>query len=179
MTNVFKIQHPEWVYPDIDLQWQQAIIDQFNIHPVISQVLISRGFKNFDDINSYLYAKLPNLCDPSLFPDMDKAVERILKAYKHHESILIFGDNDVDGITGTTLLVEFFRYLGIPTTFLVASRTSPGEGVLSQAKLFAIQNQSKLLITVDCGITAGEEIYMQPLCRYQRLEGSPLHTSHC
>jgi single-stranded-DNA-specific exonuclease len=158
MTNVFKIQHPEWVYPKIDVEWQQAIIDQFNIHPVISQVLISRGFKSFDDINSYLYAKLPNLCDPSLFPDMEKAVDRILKAYKNHEAILIFGDNDVDGITGTTLLVEFFRYLGIPTSFLVASRTIPGEGVLSQAKNFAIQHQSKLLITVDCGITAGEEI---------------------
>ncbi len=159
MTNALKNQHPEWIYPRDDKSWQEAIIDQFNIHPVISQVLVSRGFKSFDDINAYLYAKLPNLCDPSLFPDMDKAVDRILQAHQAGEAILIFGDNDVDGITGTTLLFEFFKYLGIETYFLVASRTLPGEGTLSEAKNCAIRNKCKLLITVDCGVTASEEIH--------------------
>lgn len=158
MTNNLKHQNPEWVNPKIDLEWQESIIKEFNIHPVIAQVLISRGFKDFDSINSYLYAKLPNLLDPDLFGDMSKAVDRVFKALKDKEIILIFGDNDVDGITGTTLLVEFFRYIGIHTLFLVANRNSPNEGILSEAKKYALKNNCKLLITVDCGITAGEEI---------------------
>lgn len=158
MTHSHKFSHPEWIYPKVDPAWQQAIIDQFNIHPVIAQVLISRGFKDFDAIHAYLYAKLPDLYDPGLFPDMEKAVDRIMHAHAQHETILIFGDNDVDGITGTTLLVEFFRYIGIKTAFVVASRTTPGEGILSEAKKYAINHQCKLLITVDCGITAADEI---------------------
>jgi len=153
-----KSQSPEWIYPKIDKEWQKAITDQFNIHPVIAQVLISRGFRNFDEINSYLYAKLPDLFDPSLFPDMEKAVDRILVALKENQSILIFGDNDVDGITGTTLLVEFLRYLGVTTHFLVANRTTPGEGVLATAKAYCLHHRCSLLITVDCGVTAGVEI---------------------
>ena len=158
MTNALKHQNPEWITPKIDLEWQAAIVKEFNIHPVIAQVLISRGFKNFDDINSYLYAKLPNLLDPSLFGDMPKAVDRVCLALKNKETVLIFGDNDVDGITGTTLLVEFLRYIGIHTLFLVANRNSPNQGILSEAKKYALKNNCSLLITVDCGVTAGDEI---------------------
>lgn len=158
MTNTLKHQNPEWINPKIDLKWQEAIIKEFNIHPVIAQVLISRGFKNFDDINAYLYAKLPNLLDPSLFGDMPKAVDRIYEALKKKETVLIFGDNDVDGITGTTLLVEFLRYIGVNTLFLVANRNAPNQGTLSEAKKYALKNNCQLLITVDCGITAGDEI---------------------
>lgn len=158
MTNALRYQNPEWISPKIDLKWQEAIIREFNIHPVIAQVLISREFKDFDDINAYLYAKLPNLLDPSLFADMRKAVDRIHLALTRKETILIFGDNDVDGITGTTLLVEFLRYIGINTLFLVANRSSSNQGVLADAKAYAIHHSCSLLITVDCGITAGNEI---------------------
>ena len=158
MTNALRHQNPEWISPKIDSQWQDAIIKEFNIHPVIAQVLISRGFSNFDDINAYLYAKLPNLLDPNLFADMSKAVERIHQALVKKETVLIFGDNDVDGITGTTLLVEFLRYVGINTLFLVAHRNPSNQGTLSEAKQYALQNSCRLLITVDCGITAGNEI---------------------
>lgn len=158
MTHALKHQNPEWISPKIDLKWQEAIIQEFNIHPVIAQVLISRGFKTFDAINAYLYAKLPNLLDPALLNDMDKAVERIYQAFKNRDSVLIFGDNDVDGITGTTLLVEFLRYIGINTFFLVANRNAPNQGILSDARNYAVKNGCRLLITVDCGVTAGDEI---------------------
>lgn len=158
MTNALKHHNPEWISPRNNLKWQEAIIQEFNIHPVIAQVLISRGFQNFDDINAYLYAKLPNLLDPGLFADMDHAVNRIHLALTRKETVLIFGDNDVDGITGTALLVEFLRYIGINTLFCVANRSSSNQGMLSEAKKYAIQNNCRLLITVDCGITAGHEI---------------------
>lgn len=158
MTTSTKYYHPEWILPKIDPEWQQAIIKEFNIHPVIAQVLVSRKFQSLEDIHSYLYAKLPDLLDPNQFADMDKAVNRIYQALKKKERILIFGDNDVDGMTGTTLLVEFLRYIGIPTFFIIANRNSPHKGMLEDAKLFAIEHNCKLIITVDCGITAGNEI---------------------
>jgi len=158
MTHPSKQQNLEWIDPQVDEPWQKTIIQEFNIHPVIAQVLVSRGFDNVEDIHSYLYAKLPNLLDPALFADMEKAIDRIFLALKNKESILIFGDNDVDGITGTALLVEFLRYVGINTFFCMANRNTPTCGILTDAKKYALESGCTLVITVDCGITAGHEI---------------------
>ncbi|MEI8301397.1 MAG: single-stranded-DNA-specific exonuclease RecJ [Chlamydiota bacterium] len=158
MTNLSKHQILEWIEPKNDPKWQQAIIHEFNIHPVIAQVLVSRNFKNFADIHAYLYAKLPNLLDPALFIDMEKAVTRIYSALKAKEPVLVFGDNDVDGITGTALLVEFLRYIGIEAHFCMANRNTSTGGILTDAKQYALNHGCKLLITVDCGVTAGHEI---------------------
>ena len=151
-------QEPVWVYPKHNPKWRDAIIDEFQIHPVTAQVLVSRGFETFDEIHDFLYAKLPNLHDPYLFADMDKAVERILQALKNKENVLIYGDNDVDGITGATLLTDFLRSLGINTFFYVPNRNSPKSHLILDAMEFALSNNCKLLITVDCGITAAKEI---------------------
>src|ERR1700722_5319063 len=94
--------NPLWVYPESDPEWIKSIISEFNIHPVTAQVLASRGFTDLEEIHDYLYAKLPDLFDPNLFPDMAKAVERVLAALKKGEHILIYGDNDVDGMTAST-----------------------------------------------------------------------------
>ena len=99
-----------WKYPKkVSTEWKQSIADEFNIHPVIAEVLVSRNFNQLEDIYSFLYSKLPDLISPNLLLGMEKAVQRTLKALNSNEGILIFGDNDVDGITGTTLLVEFFH----------------------------------------------------------------------
>jgi single-stranded-DNA-specific exonuclease len=147
-----------WVYPEIDPDWTKTIIKEFNIHPVTAQVLASRGFKNLDDIHDYLYAKLPHLFDPQLFHDMDKAVQRVMDALKGKENILIYGDNDVDGITAAALLTEFLRFIGGNIFFYVPNRNSLKQSVLLDALDYAVKNECKLLITVDCGITAANEI---------------------
>jgi len=67
---------PIWIYPEVDPEWHKTIIKEFNVHPVTAHILASRGFKSLEEIHEYLYAKLPNLLDPQLFPDMDKAVNR-------------------------------------------------------------------------------------------------------
>lgn len=149
---------PIWVYPKTDPQWVQTIIKEFNIHPVTAEVLASRGFSSLQQIHEYLYAKLPNLHDPQLFPDMDKAVQRIYQAFKNKENILVYGDNDVDGMTGTVLLTEFFRYVGGNIFFYVSNRASLKQSPIHDALDYASKNQCKLLITVDCGITAATEI---------------------
>lgn len=149
---------PIWVYPKIDESWLKSIIKEFNIHPVTAQVLASRGFKSLEDIHDFLYAKLPNLLDPQLFEDMDKAVDRVCKALKGKENILVYGDNDVDGITAAALLTEFLRFIGANVFYYVPNRNSLKQSIMLDALEYAVSNQCKLIITVDCGITAASEI---------------------
>ena len=147
-----------WVYPNRKEDWQKSIIDEFNIHPVTAQVLVSRGFSSFEEIYNFLYAKLPNLHSPDLMSEMNHAVDRVIQALQKNETILIYGDNDVDGITGTTLLVEFIRLIGGNAYYYVPHRTSTTPSIITDALEYALEKGCSLLITVDCGITAAKEI---------------------
>lgn len=147
-----------WVYPEQKKDWKKSIIDEFNIHPVTAQVLISRGFATFEDIHNFLYAKLPNLHSPDLMAEMDKAVDRVIHALQKNEAILVYGDNDVDGITGTTLLVDFIRHIGGTAYYYIPHRTSANASTITDALDYALEKECTLLITVDCGITAAKEI---------------------
>lgn len=149
---------PAWTFPEKNPALFQQILSELNIHPVTAQILISRGFKTMEEIHEFLYAKLPNLYDPDLFPDMDKAVDRILYAVNHKQPILVYGDNDVDGMTAATLLTEFLRAIGGKVFFNVPNRASLKKSVIGDALEFALQRQCALMITVDCGITAAKEI---------------------
>ncbi len=149
---------PLWVYPKVDEEWVKKIIQEFNIHPVTARVLAARKFSSLEEIHSYLYAKLPDLYDPDLFPDMDIAVERVLVALKNKEKILIYGDNDVDGISGATLLTEFFEFIGGKAIAYVPNRVSLQQSLMRDAVDFAAKNGATLLITVDCGVSAVDEI---------------------
>ncbi len=151
-------REPLWVYPETDAEWVQAIISEFSIHPVTAQVLASRGFDNLDEIHDYLYAKLPNLLDPHLFPEMTKATDRVLSAIKSGEAILVYGDNDVDGISAASLLTEFLEFIGAKVFFLVPNRTSLKNSLMLDALDYAIKQGCTLLITADCGITSADEI---------------------
>ncbi len=149
---------PIWIYPQVDPEWHKMIVKEFNIHPVTAHILASRGFKSLEDIHDYLYAKLPNLLDPQLFPDMDKAVDRILASLKLKEHILVYGDNDVDGITAAALLTEFLRFIGANVFFYVPNRNTLKQSMILDALEYAVANECKLIITVDCGITSASEI---------------------
>jgi single-stranded-DNA-specific exonuclease len=151
-------QAPIWVFPEKAPSLFQAITKEFNIHPVIAQILISRGFKTIEEIHEFLYGKLPNLLDPDLFPDMEVAVDRVLQALRHREPILIYGDNDVDGMTAAALLTEFFRSIGARIIVDISNRSTLKKSLIGDALQIALKNQCKLMITVDCGITAAKEI---------------------
>lgn len=158
METLAKSQEPLWIYPEKNPHLFQAITHEFNIHPVTAQILISRGYKNIEEIHEFLYAKLPNLYDPDLFPDMDKAVDRIIIALNEKQPILIYGDNDVDGMTAATLLTEFLRLVGAKVYFNIPNRTMLKKSLIGDALQVAMHHQCKLMITVDCGITAAKEI---------------------
>lgn len=149
---------PLWIYPQRDDTFKQQIIQEFNIHPVVAQILISRGFRSLKEIHDYLYATLPDLHDPFLMAEMPQAVDRVCRALQQKETILIYGDNDVDGMTGTTLLTEFFEELGASVLFYISNRGISRQSLIVEALEYALVNHCTLLITVDCGITAAIEI---------------------
>lgn len=151
-------EDPIWVFPKNDPVLKESIIKEFKIHPVTAQILISRGFKTLQEIHDYLYSKLPDLHDPFLMAEMPQAVDRISRALRDNENILIYGDNDVDGMTGTALLTEFFQFIGANVFFYVSNRGPLRQSLIVEALEYALKNQCKLLITVDCGITAAVEI---------------------
>jgi len=149
---------PIWIYPKHDPMWKETIVKEFKIHPVTAQILVSRGFTTLEEIHDYLYAKLPDLHDPFLMAEMQQAVDRVCKAIYNNENILIYGDNDVDGMTGTALLTEFLQFVGANVFFFVSNRGALRQSIVVEALEYALKNECKLLITVDCGITAAVEI---------------------
>ncbi len=155
---MLRMKKPLWVYPKTDPKWKEMIIQEFNIHPVAAQILISRGFVQLEEVHQFLYGQLPSLYSPTLFLDMPKAIERILQAISNKESILVYGDNDVDGMSGSALLTEFLQFLQAKVFAYLSNRVDIKTTMLDDALHFAKKNQCKLLITVDCGITAYKEI---------------------
>jgi single-stranded-DNA-specific exonuclease len=142
---------------------QPALADflagQLNISPLLAQCLLNRGFSEPEPIARFLDPRLKNLADPFLLPNMQAAVDRLFLAHARRESMAIFGDYDVDGVTSTALLHEFLRSLGWQVECYLPHRMDEGYG-LSQS---GIENCLKkfhvtLLLAVDCGSTAREQI---------------------
>ena len=119
---------------------------------------MSRGFKSLDEIHNYLYAKLPDLHDPFLLAEMPKAVDRVVQAMINKENILIYGDNDATSMTGTALLTEFLQFIGANVFFYVSNRGMRRQSLIIEAFEYPKKNSCRLMITVDCGITAAAEI---------------------
>jgi single-stranded-DNA-specific exonuclease len=132
---------------------------QLKIPPLLAQCLLNRGFSEPSAIENFLQPRLKNLADPFLLPNMAVAVERLLRAREQNESLIVFGDYDVDGVTSTALLVEVLRPLGWKVDFYLPNRMDEGyglsaDGVENCLKKFPV----KLLLAVDCGSTAVETI---------------------
>ncbi len=149
---------PVWVYPKEDPKWLDEIVKEFRFHPITAQILISRGFSTIDQIHHYLYSKLPDLHDPKLFLEMNKAVKRIYEALQNSEGILIYGDNDVDGMTGTALLADFLSRIGCKVYYYVPNQNVSRQDLFLDGLEVAKESHCTLMITVDCGITAAKEI---------------------
>lgn len=150
---------PVWIAPTVNEDTADKITKEFHLHPVLSKILVNRGLTDSKDIQAFLYGRLPDLYDPFLFAEMPKAVERITRAIRNEETILVYGDNDVDGMTGTALLSEFLSFVGGKVMFHVSNRTALlRQSMILDALEFALRHQCTLLITVDCGITAAENI---------------------
>jgi single-stranded-DNA-specific exonuclease len=135
------------------------LASQLKIPPLLAQCLLNRGFSEIPAIENFLAPRLKNLADPFLLPNMDKAVERLFRARKQNEPLVIFGDYDVDGVTSTTLLVDVLRPLGWRVEFYLPNRMDEGYGLSADGVENCLKRfPTTLLLAVDCGSTALETI---------------------
>ena len=121
------------------------------------ELLLDRQIDTPEKIERYLHPKREDLHDPMLMQDMGKAVAVIRDAIEKHEEITVFGDYDVDGVTATAILLTYLRKQGAQVDFYIPDRHGEGYG-LNIAAVEQIAAHSKLLITVDCGITCAAEV---------------------
>ncbi|MGB9721179.1 MAG: single-stranded-DNA-specific exonuclease RecJ [bacterium] len=137
---------------------EDLIIRNKKIPAVIVQILKNRGYTTPQAIEEFFAPSINSLYDPFLIMDMEKAVERIKIAIEKKEKILIHGDYDADGITGVALLYRNFKKFGLNVDYYIPNRILEGYGVSMAGIDYAIEKNYSLIITVDCGITAFEEL---------------------
>jgi len=147
-----------WKIKEPDYSKYRILVEKHGFHPVIARLLSLRGLYEPDKIEVFLNPLPKFLYNPFLMQDMEKAVNRLIKAFYNKEKILIYGDYDVDGITGTSLLLRFFRKLQLPASFYIPDRETEGYGLSISGVEYAIENNFDLIITCDCGINAFDEI---------------------
>jgi single-stranded-DNA-specific exonuclease len=125
---------------------------------IAQSILAGRGYQTADQIENFLYPSFAeSLGDPFALLDMDKAVERIALAVTKNEPVVIYGDYDIDGLTATSLLIEFCQTLGLKVQGYIPDRFEEGYGI-NQAALRQLKDKGfKLVISVDCGITSRSE----------------------
>lgn len=128
------------------------------ISTFLSRLLLIRNIQNQEQAQSFFKPDLNQLNDPFLMKDMEKAVERIQKAIKKKERILIFGDYDVDGTSAVALMYTFLKRFNLEMEYYVPDRYNEGYGISNQAVEYAHTNKFTLMIVLDCGIKCFEQI---------------------
>lgn len=131
---------------------------ELNVSPILAQLLLNRKITDPQAAFRFLAAPLKDLHEPERLPGIPQAVDRILKAIGENRKICVYGDYDVDGVTGTATLVTCLKHLGAQVDFHVPHRLEDGYGLNSQALTTLAERGFKTIITVDCGICSMEEV---------------------
>ena len=148
----------KWEYYESNEQKVEEISTKFNISTLLAKILVNRDITENEKIEIFLNPTRNNFYNPFLMPDMEKAVERIIKAIENKEKVIIYGDYDVDGITSITVLKKFLAERGLETGYYIPNRLEEGYGLNKDAIQEIIKQKYTLMITVDCGISGIEEI---------------------
>lgn len=148
----------KWEYYETDETKVKEIAEQFQLPTLVANILVNRNITQKDKIEVFLNPNRNDFYSPYLLNDMEKAVNRIQKAIQEHEKVVIYGDYDVDGITSITVLKRFLAEQQLQADYYVPDRLEEGYGLNKKAMEHLAQKGYQLMITVDCGITAMEEV---------------------
>lgn len=150
----------KWVINcDYEEQDIARLTTELGVPAILAQILLQRGIDSFDKARTYFRPDLEMLHDPYLMKDMDRAVERLHEALQKGEKILIYGDYDVDGVSGASLLyLALSRLVGPKISYYIPDRISEGYGLSRSGIDEAAEQNVSLILTIDCGVTAVEEI---------------------
>lgn len=157
---------PRWVFPKdkpelsaLDLeQAALEVADALKLHPIAARVLVGRGYTSADAASRFLSDALTELPDPFTMKGLPAAVDRIVRAITTKESVTLYGDYDVDGVSSTALLTTFLRQVGLEPRTYIPHRLGEGYGLNRAAIERLAAEGTKLLVTLDCGITSHAEI---------------------
>jgi len=143
----------QWVIQPADDR-SARLAKSLKISPLLAQVLINRGVTDARAASVFLSPKLTGLIRPELMPGVETAATRIKQAVKNKEKITVYGDYDVDGITGVAILATILTLLGADADYYIPHRIDEGYGLNKEAIRSLVQAGTRLLITVDCGVGA-------------------------
>ncbi len=147
-----------WKESHADSEIQETLAKELGIHPILSRILLNRNITTTKEAKKFLFPSLRDLHNPFLMKDMTEGVERVIKALREGEKVVIYGDYDADGITSTVLLVKFLRFLGVPTSYYIPDRIREGYGLNRKALDSIHAEGTNLVITVDCGVSDNDEV---------------------
>ena len=147
----------KWILAEHDAGAVSRLSDQAGIHPLIARLMMARGISDPVAALSFLSSDLTSLSNPQIFRGMDTAVARIHSALSSRQKIVVFGDYDVDGVTGAAVLFLMLRELGADVDSYIPDRMTEGYGLNAGALSKIKDTGARLVITVDCGISALKE----------------------
>ena len=147
-----------WTILSPNEQAVTELSETINVSLPIARALVNRGITTFEAAKEFFRPSLANLPSPFLFASMERAVERIVRAVEEREPIMLYGDYDVDGITGTALLYLFLKELGAELSWYINDRFLEGYGLSPEGVEAAFARHVRLIITIDCGIRDNEAI---------------------
>ena len=136
----------------------ELLSKELNVNKIISSMLVKRGIKTFNQAKDFFRPNINQLHDPFLMKDMNEAVNRILQAIENKESMMIFGDYDVDGTSSVALLSSFLNDIGANLSTYIPDRNNEGYGISLKAIDLAKKNKETLIIALDCGIKANDQV---------------------
>src|SRR5258708_3800146 len=147
-----------WIVRQPDIGRAAELAAALGVSPIVAGLLVARGYQDLDSARAFLNPSLDQLHDPFLMLGMSDAVKRLLQAIENREPILIYGDYDVDGTTGTAVLLRALRMLGATAGYHVPHRFTEGYGIQRAGLEKAVNDGYKLVVSVDCGIRAHEPL---------------------
>ena len=150
----------KWELKSYDKNYLVSKSSEFSESRLISRLLLNRGINTKEKVQKFLNSDKEDIHNPFLFEDMENAVKRIQKAGKNKEKIIVYGDYDVDGISGVAYLVMMLRKLGLNVDYYIPNRVHKGAGINKHVLTFLKKRDAKLFITVDTSINNLEEILM-------------------
>ena len=149
---------PEWKFKLVNEDCVNQVAETFSLPHTIARVMSLRGINSRAESKDFFYPDINHMHDPFLMADMDKAVERILRAISDKKTILIFGDYDVDGTTSAAFLTLFFRSINVESHYYIPCREKEGYGISTQGIDYAKYIGADIFISCDCGINAFEKV---------------------
>lgn len=153
------MKEKRWILrKDYDIEVVNKLAESLGVDKIIATLLVERGVTTFEEARCFFRPSLDQLHDPFLMKDMDRAIARINEAVRRRERIMIYGDYDVDGTSAVALVYSYIQSFHRNIDFYIPDRDSEGYGISYQGIDYAKETGVKLIIALDCGIKANEQV---------------------